>query len=83
MIDYGVYLNIPTEAATIAAGASVTVKAGMSQKVTLNVFGEQHLATLAEHVKSSKHRRAEDHISDAFGSRIVGELGFLELVCGD
>ncbi len=69
-----------SEAATIAAGAGITVKAGMSKKVTLTVVGEQDLATLVGHTKSSKHRRAEELISEGFDIRIIGELEFLELV---
>ncbi|WP_138936621.1 exonuclease domain-containing protein [Roseovarius arcticus] len=68
------------EAATIAAGAGIAVKAGMSRKVTLTVVGEQDLATLVGHTKSSKHRRAEELISEGFDIRIIGELEFLELV---
>ena len=69
-----------TEAATIAAGAGITVKAGMSKKVTLTVVGEQDLASLAGHAKSSKHRRAEELINEGSDIRIIGELEFLELV---
>ena len=52
----------------------------MSRKVTLTVVGEQDLATLVGHTKSSKHRRAEELISEGFDIRIIGELEFLELV---
>ncbi|WP_299083219.1 exonuclease domain-containing protein [uncultured Ruegeria sp.] len=69
-----------TEAAKIAAGAGITVKAGMSKKVTLTVVGEQDLATLVGHTKSSKHRRAEELINEGYKIRIIGELEFLELV---
>ncbi|MCO4846340.1 MAG: exonuclease [Yoonia sp.] len=69
-----------TEAAMIAAGAGITVKTGMSKKVTLTVVGEQDLVTLVGHAKSTKHRRAEELIADGFDIRIIGELEFLELV---
>ncbi len=48
------------EAATFAAGAGVTVKTGVSKKVTLLIVGDQDLSTLVGHDKSSKHRRAEE-----------------------
>lgn len=69
-----------TEAATIAAGAGITVKAGMSKKVTLTVVGEQDLSSLAGHTKSSKHRKAEELINEGFDIRIIGEQEFLKLV---
>lgn len=72
-----------TEAATIAAGAGITVKVGMSKKVTLTVVGEQDLASLAGHTKSSKHRRAEELINEGFDIRIIGEREFLLLVRKD
>ena len=47
------------EAATMAAGAGITVKTSVSKKVTLLIVGDQDLSTLTGDDKSSKHRRAE------------------------
>lgn len=69
-----------TEAATIAAGAGITVKAGISKKVTLVIVGEQDLTALAGHAKSTKHRRAEELIHEGLDIRIIGEQEFLKLV---
>lgn len=71
-----------TEAATIAAGAGITVKVGMSQKVTLVIVGEQDLTALVGYTKSTKHRRAEELISEGSNIKIIGEQEFLKLVGG-
>lgn len=71
------------EAATFAAGAGITVKAGMSKKVTLLVVGDQDLSTLAGHAKSSKHRRAEELLLEGHEIRILGESEFLDLIASD
>ncbi|WP_254429869.1 exonuclease domain-containing protein [Ruegeria atlantica] len=68
------------EAATIAAGAGITVKTSVSKKVTLLVVGDQDLSTLAGHDKSSKHRRAEDLQSEGHEIKILGESEFLKLI---
>ena len=68
------------EAATLAAGAGLTVKASPSKKVTLLVVGDQDLSTLAGHKKSRKHRRAEELQSEGHQIRILKEAEFLELI---
>lgn len=68
------------EAATMAAGAGITVKTSVSKKITLLVVGDQDLSTLAGHDKSSKHRRAEELRREGHEIRIMGESEFLELV---
>lgn len=68
------------EAATIAAGAGITVKTGVSKKVTLLIVGDQDLTLLAGHDKSSKHRRAEELQLEGHEIKILGESEFLKLV---
>ncbi|GAA3872817.1 exonuclease domain-containing protein [Celeribacter arenosi] len=68
------------EAATIAAGAGITVKSSVSKKVSILVVGDQDLSTLAGHEKSSKHRRAEQLALEGHEIRIIGESEFLKLV---
>lgn len=70
-----------TEAAKIAAAAGIETKSSMSRKVTLLVVGDQDLSTLAAgQTKSSKHRKAEELISQGHDIRILGESEFLRLV---
>lgn len=68
------------EAATIAAGAGITVKTNVSKKISLLVVGDQDLSTLAGHDKSSKHRRAEELQSEGHEIKIIGESEFLDLI---
>lgn len=69
-----------TEAATVAAGAGMTVKTGVSKKVTLLVVGDQDMTLLNGHEKSTKHRRAEELIADGHPMRVIGESEFLQMV---
>lgn len=71
------------EAATFAAGAGITVKTGVSKKVTLLVVGDQDVSTLAGHNKSSKHRRAEELLREGHEIKILGETEFLKLITID
>lgn len=71
------------EAATFAAGAGITIKTGVSKKVTLLIVGDQDMSTLAGHDKSSKHRRAEELQRDGHEIRILGETEFLKLIAID
>jgi DNA polymerase-3 subunit epsilon len=68
------------EAATFAAGAGITVKTGVSKKVTLLVVGDQDMSALAGHDKSSKHRRAEELLNEGHEIKILGETEFLQLI---
>lgn len=68
------------EAATLAAGAGITVKSGMSKKISLLVVGDQDLTLLAGHTKSSKHRRAEELIEQGQDIRIIDESTFLRMI---
>jgi DNA polymerase-3 subunit epsilon len=69
-----------TEASSLAAGAGITVRTGVSKKTTLLIVGEQDLTVLGGHSKSSKHRRAEELISEGLEIRIIGENDFKKLI---
>jgi len=74
-------LTMPrVEAATFAAGAGITVKTGVSKKVTLLVVGDQDMTLLAGHDKSGKHRRAEELKEQGHEIKIVGESEFMGLI---
>ncbi|KZL15108.1 BRCT domain-containing protein [Pseudovibrio sp. Ad37] len=68
------------EAASIAANVGMTVASGVTKKTTLVVVGEQDLSRLADHEKSSKHRKAEECIARGQKLEIIGEKAFLNLV---
>ena len=69
-----------SEAASLAAQAGMTVKAGVTKKTTHLVVGDQDLTVLAGHAKSSKHRKAEEMQSGGHPIRIIGESDFKTLV---
>jgi DNA polymerase-3 subunit epsilon len=68
------------DAATYAAGAGISVKAGVSKKITLLIVGDQDITLLAGHTKSSKHRYAEELITQGQKIKILGESEFLNLI---
>lgn len=68
------------EAATIAAGAGISVKTSMSKKVTLLVVGDIDLADESVQAKSSKQQRAEELIAQGHPLRIIGETEFMDMV---
>ena len=68
------------EASTFAAGAGITVKLGMSKKITLLIVGDQDMSALAGHEKSSKHRKAEELILKGCKIRIMGETEFMKII---
>jgi len=73
-------LDIPRrEAADLAASLGCNVASGVSKKVTMLVVGDQDVAKLAGHGKSSKHRKAEELISNGAEIRIIRESDFKEL----
>jgi DNA polymerase-3 subunit epsilon len=73
-------LKIPRrEAADIAAGLGCRVEAGVTQRTTLLVVGDQDVRKLAGHDKSAKHRKAEALICDGQSIRIVRETDFRAL----
>lgn len=70
-------LHIPREqAADIAASLGCRVAASVSKATTLLVVGDQDVAHLAGHTKSSKHRKAEELIAKGVPIRILRESDF-------
>lgn len=74
-------LQIPRrEAADMAAQIGCSVAGGVNKKVTMLVVGDQDVARLAGHEKSSKHRKVEELILRGQPIRILKESDFRELV---
>jgi DNA polymerase-3 subunit epsilon len=74
-------LTIPrNDAARIAVEAGCTVTSSVSKKTTLLVVGDQDVSKLAGHKKSSKHRKAEELITNGQGIRILKESDFKKLL---
>jgi len=69
------------EAADAASAAGCEVDSGVTSRTTLLVVGDQDIRRLAGHEKSSKHRKAEELISEGQKIRIIGESDFQHL-CG-
>ncbi|MFN3953366.1 MAG: exonuclease domain-containing protein [Pararhodobacter sp.] len=68
------------EAAAMAARVGMDVKSSVTNKTTHLVVGDQDLNVLAEHTKSSKHRRTEEMQSAGLPIQIIGETEFCALV---
>jgi len=74
-------LGIPRrEAAEMASQIGCQVASGVTQKTTILVVGDQDIKRLVGHEKSSKHRKAENLISNGQSIRIIRETDFKELV---
>ena len=74
-------LMIPRrEAAELASEAGCQVADNVTAKTTLLVVGDQDVARLAGHDKSSKHRKAESLMAEGHPIRILRESDFAELV---
>lgn len=74
-------LELPrSEAADLAASVGCQVAPGVTRKTTILVVGDQDVARLAGHEKSSKHRKAEQLIAEGHRIRIVRETDFRTLV---
>jgi DNA polymerase-3 subunit epsilon len=74
-------LSLPRrEAADLAAIAGCTVEESVNKRTTLLVVGDQDIRRFAGHEKSSKHRKAEQLISNGQRMRILGEGDFRRLV---
>lgn len=73
-------LEIPrSEAANMAARVGCHVEPGVTKKTTIVVVGDQDVKKMAGHLKSSKHRKAEELISKDQAIRILRETDFREL----
>lgn len=74
-------LSIPRrEAADLAAQTGCHVASNVTKKTTILIVGNQDVKRLAGHNKSSKHRKAENLISNWQTIRIIRETDFKELV---
>ena len=68
------------EAANMASQIGCQVASNVTKKATILVVGDQDIKRLAGHEKSSKHRKAENLISNGQSIRIIRESDFKELV---
>jgi DNA polymerase-3 subunit epsilon len=74
-------LSMPRrEAADMAAAAGCEVDDGVTKYTTVLVVGDQDIARLLGHEKSSKHRKAEELMAQGQGIRIIGESDFRRLL---
>ena len=74
-------LSISREEATyLAAKFGMEVKAGVTKQTTHLIVGDQDLSVLGGHVKSSKHRKAEEMREAGHPIRIMGETEFKGLM---
>ncbi len=74
-------LSMPRrEAADLAAIAGCEVDSGVTKHTTVLVVGDQDIAKLSGHEKSSKHRKAEGLMAKGQGIRIIGESDFRRLL---
>lgn len=58
-------------------GLGAAIEPGVTRKTTMLVVGDQDISKLAGHVKSSKHRKAEQLIAHGQPIRIVAERDFM------
>ena len=73
-------LSVPRkEIAQIAADMGCLVKNSVTKKTTLLVVGIQDESKLNGYTKSSKHRKAEEMISDGCDIKILSEQDFISI----
>lgn len=73
-------LGVPRrEAADMASQIGCQVASNVTKKTTILVVGDQDIKRLAGHEISSKHRKAENLISNGQSIRIIRESDFKEL----
>lgn len=68
------------EAADMADAVGCQVDSSVTKRTTLLVVGDQDVTRLAGHQKSSKHRKAEELISEGQEIRILRETDFRALI---
>ena len=74
-------LSMPRREATdLAAAAGCEVDSGVTKHTTVLVVGDQDIARLSGHERSSKHRKAEELMAQGQGIRIIGESDFRRLL---
>lgn len=69
-------------AADLAARAGMNVKGTVTNQTTHLVIGDQDLSVLAGHLKSSKHRKAEEMRAAGHPIRLMGETEFKRVLSG-
>ena len=73
-------LSVPRkEIAQIAADLGCLVKNSVTKKTTMLVVGIQDESKLNGYTKSSKHRKAEEMISDGCDIKILSEQDFISI----
>jgi DNA polymerase-3 subunit epsilon len=74
-------LSMPRrEASDLAAAAGSEVDSGVTKHTTISVVGDQDIARLSGHEKSTKHRKAEELMAQGQVIRIIGESDFRRLL---
>lgn len=68
-----------SQAADIAAALGCDVAQGVTKKTTILVVGDQDITKLAGHLKSTKHRKAEELARAGLAIRILQESDFVAL----
>jgi len=76
----GALSMVRSEAANVAAQAGCDVNGKVGKDTTILVVGDADIRAFAGHVKSSKHRKAEDLIMQGQPIRILSERDFVALV---
>jgi DNA polymerase III subunit epsilon len=76
LVFTGALSMVRREAADLAAAAGCEVDGGVTKHTTVLVVGDQDIARLAGHEKSSKHRKAEELMAHGQSIRIIGESDF-------
>jgi DNA polymerase-3 subunit epsilon len=69
-----------SQAADLAAAAGMEVGSGVTRETSILVVGDQDISVLAGHLKSAKHRKAEQLISEGAVLRIICETDFKLMV---
>lgn len=80
MVFTGALCMPRNEAADLASTAGSRVDENVTKRTTILVVGDQDVARLAGHDKSSKHRKAEELILSGQPLRILRESDFLAIV---
>ena len=68
-----------SEAADIASQLGCRVDSGVTKRTTILVIGDQDITKLAGHLKSSKHRKAEEYILKGQKIVVLYERDFIKL----
>ncbi|CAN5405242.1 exonuclease domain-containing protein [soil metagenome] len=79
MVFTGALEILRRDAAEIAAKAGCQVNENVTTETTILVVGDQDIMRLAGHVKSNKHRKAEQLAMSGQPIRIICETDFLKL----